>query len=1042
MTMPDMPVISASQAAALGDTREGEPLPPPPVKATQPMQRVTPPSQKAVPPGGATAVHQTGGQPAFSAQEPPRGGYPLPGYDASPHHPTAGAPAGRGKPPHRRKPPRRFRLFSSGCLITAGVALLVFLGLVIIVGLVIVGQLSSRLEQGLQRLEAMSEQATFQTTTLYDRDGQELYQIFDEGRRTNVALEDLPEYVKWATISVEDGNFYQNPGIDLGSIVRSAILNVQEGTIVSGASTITQQLVRNLAFDYEYRTTTSLQRKVEEAILAVILTTRLSKDDILELYLNQIYYGNLAYGIEAASRTIFDKPAAELTLGEAALLAGLPQAPAELNPLNPDPAVQEAVLARRRLVIDLMLREGHITQDEAYAAYGEPLSYASPDVPLVAPHFTVAARDELEMVLETLGYPPDIITTGGLQVYTTLDQRIQDLAEQTVRNQVASLRDAHHLTNASVVILHPFTGEVLSMVGSVDYWDDEIDGRVNVALAQRQPGSTVKPFTYASAMEMGWTPANILWDTEVHFEQPGQPDYVPVNYDGVYHGVVRVRDALANSYNIPAVKTLQQIGVPYLLSMMRRLGVESLSSDPGQYGLSLTLGGGEVTLLELTRAYSTLANGGLLVPSTMIRCILDGGDNILYQYEGGCPKGQTVPATVNVMAYGLPVLDPRITFMISDILSDNNARTPAMGARSPLYTGNLVTSAKTGTTNDMRDNWTVGYTSNVAVGVWAGNSDNSPMINSTGLTGAAPIWHDIMLGIYNDPELLAVLAQNGQLMPDAQSPPSGLSRQHICEVGTLQDPATDCPGTRVEWVMDTPALVPDGLGNLVPGTPYLAPPLVTPNPNANGPQLNEPERGLFQAIIKVLPPEVADAVAVAAAVPGRPAFPAPRYCLVPNEVDLAQVPGAGGQLFIGGPLDPGEAAFAAQWALAHNVPILPWIPCTGEMLMLSPGAGAPVVEAYITSPAPGQQVTGDIPILGTANFTQQQAVYYKLELRGGPFPEWVTLGTTHNNAVINGQLETLGASGLPAGTYSIRLVLVGLDGNYLQRPYEVSFVKL
>ncbi|MBN2472420.1 MAG: transglycosylase domain-containing protein [Anaerolineae bacterium] len=975
--------------------------------------------------------HQSQRAPTPPASRPVRpaagGGYPPPGYRMPP-------PAPRPVP---RRPRKRFRLFSGGCLITMAAALGVFAALVLVLVLIVIGALSARLEDRLAEMGDLSQRQSFQTTMLFDRNGEELYQIFDEGRRTNIRLGALPEYVKWATIAVEDDSFYRNPGIDLPSILRSFAINTQEGTIVTGASTITQQLVRNIAFDYEYRTAPSWQRKIEEALLAMILTNRMSKDEILELYLNEVYYGNLAYGIEAASQTILGKPAAELTLGEAALLAGLPQVPAELDPLNPDPQVQQAVLDRRRLVIDLMLEEGYVSQEEAYAAYGEPLSYASPDVPLVAPHFTVEARSELEALMATLGYPPELIASGGLTVYTTVDLRFQDMATRIAREQVAGLRDAHNMTNGAVVVLHPYTGEVLAMVGSIDYWDDAIDGRVNVTRAPRQPGSTMKPFTYAAALELGWTPANIIWDTELRLESAGQPAYVPVNYDSAFHGPVRVRDALANSYNIPAVQTLRQIGVPYLLNFMERFGVDSLGNDPSYYGLSLTLGGGEVTLLELTRGYSVFANGGLFVPSTMIRCVLDGDDNILYQYENGCPVGQNTPATVNVMAYGLPVLDPRIAFLISDILADNDARTPAMGARSPLYTGELVASVKTGTTNDTRDNWTVGYNHNVAVGVWAGNSDNSAMINTSGLTGAAPIWNAIMTGIYADQDLLAVLAQNGQLIPDYLTAPSGMTRQEVCEIGTLRDPATDCPATRTEWFMDSPALVPDGQGNLVPGTPVLAAPLVTPDPDANGPQLNEPERGLFQAIVKSLPPDVAQAVQAAQRTPSLPDPPLPRYCLVPNEIDLALVSGAQGLLFIGGPQDPQDAIYAARWADTHNVPILPTLPCTGEMLLA--GSGPVVVEAFISAPAPGDVVNSVIPIMGTANFSQQQAEYYKLELRGPAFPDWVTIGEPHAGAVINGQLETLAAAGLTPGTYYLRLIIVGLDGNYLQEPYQVSF---
>jgi hypothetical protein len=450
----------------------------------------------------------------------------------------------------------------------------------------------------------------------------------------------------------------------------------------------------------------------------------------------------------------------------------------------------------------------------------------------------------------------------------------------------------------------------------------------------------------------------------LRLEAPGQATYIPVNYDRALHGPVRMRDALANSYNIPAVRTLRAVTVEYLLNFMQRLGVQSLGDDASYYGLSLTLGGGEVTLLELSRAYSAFANGGLLVPTTLIACVMDGEDQIIYQYENGCRAARVGATTVNAMAYGVEVLDPRVAFVISDILADNTARTPAMGANSPLNTGSVISSVKTGTTNDTRDNWTVGYTHNVVVGVWAGNADNTPMVNTSGLIGAAPIWHDVLLGIYDDPDLLAVLADNGQLTPDDLTPPSGLSRQQVCEIGALRDPATDCAATRVEWFLDGPALIPDGNGGLVPGPMWLQAELATPDPNANGPQLLESEAGLYLADVIALPADMAQAI-VAANAGADPLPPAPRYCLVPNEV-LSQVPNVRRQLFIGGPTEADDAILAAQWAEAANVPILPTLACTSEMLGAA-ASGPNRVAAYISSPAPNQQVREQIPIMGTAD---------------------------------------------------------------------------
>ncbi|HLA45239.1 MAG TPA: penicillin-binding transpeptidase domain-containing protein, partial [Aggregatilineales bacterium] len=379
--------------------------------------------------------------------------------------------------------------------------------------------------------------------------------------------------------------------------------------------------------------------------------------------------------------------AGELELHEAALLAGLPQLPAIIDPLNPDPAIQAQVIGRQYLVLDLMVKEGYITEEEAAVAKSRTLNYVSPDVPLEAPHFTLYAVEQLEDLLAALGKPPEFLADGGLRVYTSVDLEWQDIAQNAAESNVARLRDAHHLTNASVVIIHPPSGEILAMVGSVDYNNDAIDGQVNVSVAQRQPGSTMKPFTYAAALELGWTPGTILWDVETAFPNQGQADYAPQNYDRRFHGPVHLRDALANSYNIPAVKTLDFVSVEYLISFLQRMGTQSLVYEPGRYGLSLTLGGGEITLLEMTSNYATFARSGEYVAPRAILCIIDRDDNIIYQYENRCPEGNLTNQTRSESVQATPVVDPRIAFIISDILSDNGARTPAMGANSPLNTG-------------------------------------------------------------------------------------------------------------------------------------------------------------------------------------------------------------------------------------------------------------------------------------------------------------------------------------------------------------------
>lgn len=923
-----------------------------------------------------------------------------------------------------------------GCMGILAVTLIGFL----VTAWLVYDHYSNKLEEQIARLGTLADSPSFETTVIYDRNGQELYQVFDEGLRTRIPLAQIPQHVIDATISIEDNTFYHNEGIDIPSIMRAAAQYVRYGYIVSGGSTITQQLIRNTLFDEQYRSEQTLNRKIDEALLAMILTQKMGKDQILEMYLNEIYYGNLAYGIEAAAQTYFGKPAAELTLGEAALLAGLPQAPADLDPLNPDPSVQRRVMERRRLVLDLMVKEGYITQAEANAAYAEPLNYAHRSIRLDrAPHFVVYAQDALETLLvRELGFSQEqirkVIAGGGLRVYTTLDMDYQRLAEDIARRQVSQLKAAHNMNNASVIVMRPDTGEILAMVGSVNYDDESIDGNVNMTTAARQPGSAMKPFTYAAALEKGWSTAQVIWDTEVRIGLPGQPPYVPVNYDRTFHGPVRLREALANSYNIPAVQTLRFVGVDYLLWMMSRVGVTSLGNDASHYGLSLTLGGGEVSPLELTTAYSVLANGGVYVPHRAIRCITNSSNEILYEYQQSCPPGARLTERSRTFnADGRQVLDPRIAFVLSDILADNAARTPAMGANSPLNTPGLPTSVKTGTTNDFRDNWTVGYTRNIAVGVWAGNTDNAPMVNISGLDGAAPIWHDVITGIYANQSLLDRL---GQRLPDDAhlQPPGGLSRRQLCNISrtSLRDPALSCTPGPFEWMFDSPPAAPDASGNLVP-----QPPTPPPQTSANGPQPVEIEPGLIRVAVYPVAPELANAIA--AADTGGKTVP-PRYCQVPIEV-AGQVPGVQEQLFIAPPPDPDDAFYARRWAQAAGVAILPQYACNEQMLSMPPGGGSPVVVANIVSPTPGQEIHASQPIdiIGNAMFTPQQAEYYKVEIRGGPFAEFQTINDIHREGVANGVLERIGPYALPPGEYVLQLVIVGKDGNWLQQPYTVPF---
>ena len=974
-------------------------LPPPPERRPPPQYPNQPPGQYPPP-----------AQPVYPPR-PQQGQYP-------PQPPANGQPV----PPKRRYPlaRRSARLGwmpGPGCILGCAGVFSAFAIVFLIATFLVYYSVNQRLEERIEELDKNLSNISdpgvtsgFETTFIYDRNQNKLYEVFGQGRRRRIELSQMPENVLWATISVEDDDFYSNPGVDIKSNIRAILQYFQQGAVVSGGSTITQQLVRNVLFDPEYRTEQSIQRKLDEISLSLVLTQERSKDEILELYLNEIYYGNLAYGIEAASQTYFGKPASELQLHEAALLAGLPQSPSQLDPLNPDPFVQGNVIERQHLVLDLMVKEEYITEAEAEAAKQAPLNYVSPDVPLEAPHFTLYAKRELENLLTSLGYPPEFINDGGLRVYTTIDLQFQDIAQRAAENTVRQLRDRHNLTNSAVVVIHPPSGEILAMVGSVDYNDDSIDGQVNVAISQRQPGSTIKPFTYAAALEQGWTAGTIIWDVRTNFGVFGGQEYIPDNYDNRFHGPMRLRDALANSYNIPAVDALRYIGVDYLVSYMHRNGVQSLNSEPGRYGLALTLGGGEVTLLEMTNGFANFARGGIYVPPTSILCIIDRDDNIIYQYEGRCPQGEgnLTSRTHNTNVSGVPIMDPRIAFIISDILADNGARTPAMGANSPLNTGDLLTSVKTGTTNDFKDNWTVGFTHDVAVGVWSGNSSGAAMNNISGLAGAAPIWSETIQGIY----------RSYPMPPSVLQAPPGVSQRRICNVRAMREASIDCP-TTVEWFLDSAPLVPDGQGNLVE-MQGVQQPQPTPLPEF-GPRLIEREPGIWETVARRLDPNQANIL-----LSQNPGLQVPpQFCLVPIEV-VDAVADEQNLLFIAPPLYPQDQPAAYQYAINAGIPILPQAPCTLETINVYAPV-APGAIAQIVSPSPGQTVSGNVPIYGVVNYPDgSNFTYYKLEVRGGQFADWTTLGDVHYNEVLEPNLlETFTAGILPPGYYELRLWVQG-----------------
>lgn len=611
----------------------------------------------------------------------------------------------------------------------------------------------------------LSHRDIFLTTKIYDRNGRLLYDIFDSdtGLRTTVHLADISPWLKDATIAVEDPDFYNNPGFDLRGMMR-AVFQTASGTQRQGGSTITQQLVKLVLLNNDI----TLDRKIRELMLSYQVSNMYSKDQVLEWYLNEIYYGNMSYGIGAASESYFGKKVRDLNLAEAAMLAGIPQWPALYNPLiNP-----KAAKSRQEEVLDLMVRHGYISAEEAETAKNTPLKYTTPRTGIEAPHFVMYVRELLESQ-----YGRDQVSRGGLRVYTTLDLDLQHTAEKIVRERVDSYAKLN-ASNAALVAMRPQTGEVLAMVGSANYFDASISGQVNSALAERQPGSTFKPIAYLAAMQKGYTAATLFFDIPTVF-QVGQP-YAPENADGKWHGAVLMRQALANSYNVPAVRAVQFAGVDNVIALAHRMGVTTLNRD-NFYGLSIGLGSGEVPLLDMTAVYSVLANGGeargINVPEAervagyrniepvFILRVEDENGKVLEQFDEKQPASDRV-------------ISPDDAYIMTDMLADNNARIPTFGSDSPLKLSRPA-AVKTGTTDDSRDNWTIGYTPNLVTGVWVGNNNNQPMLDTSGSTTAAPIWHDFMeQALKNTP------VQNFPI-------PEGLERVKIDALsGTLPGPNT------------------------------------------------------------------------------------------------------------------------------------------------------------------------------------------------------------------------------------------------------------
>ncbi len=867
-------------------------------------------------------------------------------------------------------------------------ASLIASGLTVVLGVGSAAAAYSMFTAGLptpEEVEAASIQ-NFETTKIYDRTGQNLlYEVIDPhaGDRNWVALDTLPDYVICATVSIEDRTFWTNPGINPRGLARAFWANLQGGDI-QGGSSITQQVVKNSVISVEERYQRSYTRKIKEILMALELTRRYSKQQILEWYLNTNFYGNLAYGIDAAARVYFDKPATQLDIAEAATLAAIPQYPL----LNPFDAPEDA-RKRQGLVLDAMIGQGCITTAEADAARVESWQLASPVAryDIQAPHFSLYVRRQLEEM-----FGPELVAGGGLRVYTTLDLELQnqsqcvtqaylrilkgELPTDVIPQAVAQGCEAAqylpdmpanrvgqdlHVNNSAVVVLRPTTGEILALVGSADYWDETIDGKFNVAVdGLRQPGSSFKPFTYVTFLAQGGNAAHMFLDVRQAFEQgSGMPPYVPENYDRTYHGPVRMRGALARSLNIPAVEAMSIAGVDNVLRTAHQMGINTLDKGLQYYGLSLTLGGGEVHLLDMTYAYSVFDNNGTMygapVPDSQQRpgfreldpvAILrveDRNGKVLYEYKQ--PEARQV-------------VDPRLAYLITNIIADRQARIPAFGTPNPLeLADNRPAAAKTGTTNDYVDNWTIGYTPQLVTGVWMGNTDNTPMTSLPGARGAAFIWHAVMEYALRDEPIVSFTR------------PEGLVEVTVCALSGLK-PTKDCPtvtelmipGTepQEECRMHQTFLVNKETGKLA--TIYTPPELVE------------------QRVYEVYPPEANDWIA-GLDEDRRPPIP-------PTEYDTVYGPNLTG------------------------------------------------AEVAVISPTAYSYIQGVIPIIGNA---KGDVAFYRLVFGQGMNPtQWQQIGPDHNNQVDQNVLEFWDTTGLADGLYTLQLQVVGGSGNVRQHALQVT----
>ena len=583
-------------------------------------------------------------------------------------------------------------------------------------------------------LESFDTRKITQSTKIYDRTGKVLlYDVHQETKRIVIPFENISKNIKNATVAIEDAEFYQHGGIKISSIMRSVLSNILSGSFSQGGSTITQQVIKNSLLTTEK----TISRKLKEWVLSIEIEKIMTKEQILGVYLNGNPYGGTIYGVEEASQAFFRKKSSDVTLGEAAYLAAIPKAPTYYSPYGQNKADLDR---RQKLVLSKMLENKFINEEDYNNALKEVVVFMPQEqYGIKAPHF-------VEFIKQYLvdKYGEDAIIEKGFKVITTLDYDLQTKAEEIVKRKALENKEQFDAENAAVVAIDPKTGQILTMIGSRDYFDKEIDGNFNVTLAHRQPGSTFKPFVYATAFQKGYTPDTIVFDLPTEFQTTCNPDgtpinpdaiissstacYMPENYDNQFLGPISLRDALAQSRNIPAIKVLYLAGLRDSINTAKSMGIRGLSNDPNEYGLTLVLGGGEVSLLDMTSAYGVFANDGVRNPYIGIISVEDLQGNVLETFT---PSSQTV-------------LTPNIAETISDVLSDNVAKIPAYGLNSPLFFPGRLVASKTGTTNDYKDAWAIGYTPEIVVGAWAGNNSNKPMVKKVAGMIIAPLWHEVM----------------------------------------------------------------------------------------------------------------------------------------------------------------------------------------------------------------------------------------------------------------------------------------------------------